>query len=132
MSKFATKIVEEIKASELVEQLFIHGVGQLDSLENQLSGTTYQGEYEGLLAFIQHFANGGNPGKKVKYLKGAKNEGATEYEFISKHLRIYAIQQPGKKLIIFGGIKKAADSSDNIAIFRSIKKEYLESIKQKK
>ena len=130
MSKFVTKVVDQIKALEVVEQLLIHGVGQLDALEAALVGTTYRGEFIGLIAFIQHFANGGTPGKKVKYLKG--NDGATEYEFISKHLRIYAIQQPGKKIIIYGGFKKAADSSDNIAIFRSIKKEYVNSITFKK
>lgn len=95
MRKFDTKIIEQIKAKETVEQLFINGVGQLDNLENQLIGTTYNGEFIGLLAFIQHFANGGEPGRKVKYLKG--NEGQTEYEFISKHIRIYAIQHPNKK-----------------------------------
>jgi hypothetical protein len=128
MSKFATKLVAEIKAKEVVEQLVIDEVGQLDLLESQLQGTTYRGEYEGLLAFIQHFANGGNPGKKVKYLKG--RDGATEYEFRSKHIRICAIQQPGKKLIVYGGFKKAADSSDIIATFRSIKNDYLHFLKE--
>ena len=130
MSKFVTKVVESIKAREVVEQLFIDDIGQLDLLEQSLTGTTYRGEFIGLIAFIQHFANGGQPGKKVKYLKG--NEGPTEFEFISKHLRIYAIQQPGKKIIIYGGFKKAADSSDNIAVFRSIKKEYIVFLKLKK
>jgi hypothetical protein len=125
MSKFVTKKVEAIKARELVEQLYIDDVGQLDALENSLAGTTYNGEFIGLLAFIQHFANGGNPGKKVKYLKGKKD--ITEFEFISKHLRIYAIQEPGKKIIIYGGFKRAADSSDNIAIFRRILDSYLNS-----
>jgi hypothetical protein len=123
MRKFATKIIDSIKAREVVEQLYIDDIGQLDNLENQLIGTTYYSEFNSLITFIQHFANGGNPGKKVKYLKG--NSGPTEYEFISKHLRIYAIQHPGKKIILHGGFKKAADSSDNISKFRSIKKEYL-------
>lgn len=127
MSKFVTKIVEEIKAREVVEQLFINGIGQLDLFENNLKGTTYICEFISLLAFIQHFANGGNPGKKVKYLKGVQ-DGVTEYEFISKHLRIYAIQQPGKKIILFGGTKKAADSSDNISVFRSIKVQFINSL----
>ena len=75
MSKFVTKVVESIKAREIVEQLFIDDIGQLDLLEQSLTGTTYRGEFIGLIAFIQHFANGGQPGKKVKYLKG--NEGPT-------------------------------------------------------
>lgn len=49
-----------------------------------------------------------------------------EYEFISKHLRIYAIQQPGRKLIVFGGKKKDADSSDNIKKFRLVKSKYID------
>ncbi len=128
MIKFAIRVVEEIKASEVIMQLCIYGVGQLDVFEKQLVGTTYISEYRSLISFIQHFANGGEPGKKVKYLKG--NDGPTEFEFISKHLRIYAIQRPGKKIIIYGGVKKASDSRDNIAVFRSIKKEYLSSLNQ--
>lgn len=130
MIKFETKRVDEIKAREIVEQLFINGLGALNDLKKRLAGTTYTGEYDSLIAFIQHFADGGNPGKKVKYLKG--NRGATELEFISKHLRIYAIQQPDKKIIIYGGIKKAADSNDNIAVFRAIKQKFVQSLNIKK
>lgn len=130
MHTFVTKVIEEIKAKEVVEQLWIDNVAALDALETQLNGTTYGSELKSLLAYIEHFANGGNPGNIVKYLKG--NTGPTELEFRSKHLRLYAIQEPGKKLIIFGGIKKAADSSDNIQRFRSIKKEYLEFKKKLK
>ena len=39
MSKFATKLVDEIKAKEVVEQLVIDDVGQLDNLENQLANS---------------------------------------------------------------------------------------------
>ena len=127
MSIFVTRPVESIDSTENVEQLFINGIGQLDALEQRLKGTTYLGEFRSLLPFIAHFASRGNPGKKVKYLKGVK-DGIIELEFISKHLRIYAIQLPGRKIILFGGIKKAADSSDNIAVFRSIKKKYLNSL----
>jgi hypothetical protein len=131
MPSFVTRRVDSIKAREAVEQLFIDEVGQLDALENALAGTTYSGEFKGIIAFIQHFANGGNPGKKVKYLKGIRDN-VTEFEFISKHLRVYAIQQPDKKIILYGGFKKAADSSDNIAVFRSIKTQFLDYIKSKK
>lgn len=128
MTKFVTKIYSLIKAREAVEQLFINDNGVLDTFEKSLTGTTYLGEFKGIIKFIEHFANGGSVGKKVKYLRGVK-DGITEYEFISKHIRIYAIQQPGKKIVVFCGMKRKADSSDNIAVFRSIKKEYSEFIK---
>jgi hypothetical protein len=80
-----------------------------------------------LIAFIQHFSNGGNPGNKLKYLKN-KTLGITELEFRSKHLRVFAIQQPGKKILIYGGVKKKADSSDLIARFRLIKDEFVSTL----
>lgn len=130
MLKFATKRVPEIKAREMVEQLLVNEVGQLDRLENEIQGTTYKKEFIPMLAKIQHVADGGNIGSIVKLLKG--NDGQTEYEFRSKHLRVFAIQLQDRKLIIYGGIKRRADSSDNISIFRSLKKQYLESLKVKK
>ena len=130
MPKFATHRIEIIVSREPVDQLFVDGVGQLDSFRESLKGTTYESELVGLLNFVQHFSNGGSPGKKVKYLKG--KGGATEYEYISKHLRLYAIQQPDKKIILFGGVKHHPKSKELINAFRLIKDQYLEFIKSKK
>lgn len=127
MSRFDTRKVESVRAKELVEELVIDGVPQLYKFEKSLEGTTYKTELISLLSFVEHFANGGNPGKKVKYLRA--NKGSTEFEFISKHLRIYAVQHPEKKIIIFCGKKMKADSSDNIKAFRNLKAEYEASLK---
>lgn len=105
MPKFETKKVEEINSDELVEELFIDGIGQLDKFRKELSRTTFETELDSLILFIEHFANGGHPGKKMKVLKNP-TPGGMEFEFISKHLRLYAIQQPNKKLIVFGVRKK--------------------------
>ncbi len=117
MPIFVTKEVTTIKAREKVEQLFINDVGQLDSFKKELKGTTFLSELTTILTYLQHFANGGSVGGRMKYLNNVK-DGITEYEFITKHLRIYAIQQPGKKIIIYCGRKRKADSSDNIRSFR--------------
>jgi len=79
-----------------------------------------------LLRYIQHHANGNSIGKKLEILKNP-TKGGIEYEYKSKHLRIYAIQQPNKKIIIFGGVKHDADSLDNITPFRALKTRYLKS-----
>jgi hypothetical protein len=131
MSRFATRKVEVIKARELVEELLIDDIGQLDLFQEELAGTTYKSELNSLLRYIEHFANGFSVGNRVTYLKGV-TDNITEYEFRSKHLRIYAVQQPGSKLIMFGGTKKKADSSDNIALFRSVKRNFFASLKSKK
>lgn len=131
MPKFETKKVEEINSDELVEELFIDGIGQLDKFREELSRTTFETELDSLILFIEHFANGGHPGKKMKVLKNP-TPGGIEFEFISKHLRLYAIQQPNKKLIVFGGKKKAADSSDIIEKFRLVKSKYIDFLNSKK
>lgn len=127
MPTFETRKVDAINARELVEELWVDGESQLDSLEEKLKGTTYISELQDLLVFIQHIANGGTPGKKLKILK-KPIDGGMEFEFRSKHLRLYAIQRTNKKIIIFGGIKKAADSHDNIEEFRRLKKKYIDSL----
>lgn len=62
----------------------------------------FQSEFETLIRYIEHHANGNSIGKKLVILK-KPSKGGMEYEYKSKHLRIYAIQEPDKKLIIFGG-----------------------------
>jgi hypothetical protein len=126
MHKFDTRKVDAINGKELVEELLIDGKSQIDSFEDELKGSTYLSELEDLLVFIEHIANGGNPGRKMKILK-KPTPGGTEFEFISKHLRLYAVQMPSKKIILFGGKKKAADSHDNIAEFRRVKEKFINS-----
>lgn len=131
MRRFECKKVEIIKALEQVDQLFIDGMGQLDVFEASLKGTTFLCEFPTIIRYIEHFSNGNSAGGRLKYLTNS-DDNVTEYEFITKHLRIYAIQQPGRKIIICGGIKKKADSSDNIEKFRLVKKDFLNSIKTQK
>lgn len=128
MAKFATRKIEIIKAREEVEELLIDNQGQLDKFEKSLKGTMFQSEFETLIRYIEHHANGNSIGKKLVILK-KPSKGGMEYEHKSKHLRIYAIQEPDKKLIIFGGVKHDANSLDNIEPFRALKKRYAEQIK---
>jgi hypothetical protein len=39
------------------------------------------------------------------------------------------MQEPNKKIIIFGGVKHDADSMDNIKPFRALKERYVEQAK---
>jgi len=127
MPKFTTERVEEIKAREIVDQLVIDDVPILDMLEKEISTTTFCNELNTIIRYIEHFADGNSVGSKMKYLHNP-TKNITEFEFRSKHLRVYAIQLPNRKIIIYGGLKKMADSSDNIKSFRLLKTRYLESI----
>lgn len=131
MPKFATKLVEAIKAKEVVEQLCVNDVAKLDEFEKSLNGTTFKSEFATLMRFIEHHANGNSIGKKLVILKNP-TKGGIEYEYKSDHLRIYAMQETGKKVVLFGGVKHDADSMDNIKPFRSLKEKYFEFIKTTK
>jgi hypothetical protein len=127
MRNFTTKRVERIKADEVVDQLVINDKPVLDIFEEELKGSTFISEYNHIILFVEHVASGGAFGKKCKVLKG-KRKGLMEFEFISKHLRLYAIQQSNKKLLIYGSKKGKADSSDTIAEFRRICYDYLDQL----
>ncbi|HEY4287568.1 MAG TPA: hypothetical protein VGN00_10765 [Puia sp.] len=130
MLRFATIKVEEINAKESVEQLVIDGAKQLETFEKSLVDTSYLSEYKTILKYIEYLANGNSlPQKKFRHLKGVK-DGIPEHEFKSKHLRIYAIQLPSKKVIVLGGYKNNQDP--DITKFRSIKATFLESLKTNK
>jgi hypothetical protein len=130
MAKFATIALQGIRAREKVEQLVVDDIAQLDQFEKQLVGTTYEGEYKVLLRYIEHLANGNRlPEKKFRLLKGV-TDGIPEFELKSKHLRIYGMQLPSRKLVLYGGFKNTQDH--DITQFRSLKKRYLEGIQKKK
>jgi hypothetical protein len=128
MSKFDTKLVEQIKAREVVEQLVIDGIGCLDAYQIELE-KQYQSELRNILKYVEYASNGnGLPDTKLK--KYGNTDGVTEYEFKSDHLRVWAIQQPNKKVIILGGYKNSQPADEKT--FRSLKKQFLEFLKHKK
>jgi hypothetical protein len=99
MPKFATESIPLIKARENVEQLVIDGVKVWDEYKKSLTGTTYLSEYDSMIRYIEYAANGNSlPNIKMRKYGGNK-DGVTEYEFKSKHLRVWAIQQPNKKIV---------------------------------
>ena len=51
-----------------------------------------------------------------------------EFEFKSKHLRVYGITQTGGKIIITGGAK--VDQTKDQTTFRNIKSKFIDSLKE--
>lgn len=130
MAKFALSKIESVKGKQTFEQLVIDDVKQLDMFENDLSDTTYKGEFATILAYMEYVADNKYPPEtKFKDIT-PKKQLVKEYEFKSKHLRVYAIQKAGGKIVILGGFKNQQKS--DIPSFRSLKKLYLESLEPKK
>lgn len=127
MPKFESEKIKAINAREIVDQLKVDDTLVLDAYEKSLVGTTYNGEYLTLLKYIEHAANGNSlPNTKMRKYGGNK-DGVTEYEFKSKHLRVWAIQQPHKKIVVLGGFKNSQANDESA--FWALKKQFLESLK---
>ncbi|MGB4847382.1 MAG: hypothetical protein WBP41_05650 [Saprospiraceae bacterium] len=127
MIKFGLKKIESIHSKQQFDQLEIDGIGILDLFEKVLKGTTYQSEFKVMLTYMEYLGNSGLlPETKFKNITPVK-ESVSEYEFKSKHLRMYAIQKTGGKIIVLGGFKNT--QKKDIIRFRAIKKAYLIALK---
>jgi hypothetical protein len=123
MSKFALEKIKAIKGKQVFEKLLINDTCQLDDYEKNLE-KKYKNELSMIYLYMNEVAN-------LKYPPDAKFKDITppkeivkEYEFRTKHLRVYAIKKENGKLIVFGGYKNRQNK--NLREFRSIKKMYLE------
>lgn len=126
--KFDLVKINAVKAKQhIFYELSVNGIQPLQAFEIALKGSTYEGEYNSILTYMDYCSNGQFPPvSKMKEIT-PKKEVVKEYEFKSKHLRIYAIQQPGSKIVILCGFKNSQDN--DISKFRSLKKQYLDSLK---
>ena len=106
----------------------IDGIGQLESFGTLISTEHehYKTEYEMLVRYMEYIANGNSlPDTKFKDVT-PHGETVKEYEFKSKHLRVYAIKKPNGKIIILGGLK--TNQKADFKQFRSLKRRYLNSL----
>lgn len=128
MLTFALRKVEAVRAKQELDELVIDGIGQLDLFERELTEehARYLSEYTKLLDYMQYVANGQSlPVTKFRDITPA-GELVKEYEFKSKHLRVYAIKQPNGKIVILGGFK--TNQKADFRRFRSLKAQYLNSL----
>ncbi|MFM6976605.1 MAG: hypothetical protein ACKOW2_07130 [Sphingobacteriaceae bacterium] len=105
--------------------MVIKGKGQLDSFTQVIKqNSRYYSELLSIMAYMEIVAN-------LKLLPltkfrdiSPKSERAKEYEFKSKHLRIYAFHlEENGKIVIMGGFKNT--QAKDIKQFRMIKKRFL-------
>ena len=127
MSTFAVEIIEAIKGKQTFYKLLVDGKAPIDEFEAGLVGQ-YETELESIYFYMEAVANlRPLPKTKFRELKGVKGNNK-EYEFKTKHLRVYAIKHPDSgKVIVMGGYKNTQDKDINS--FRALKQNYLNSIK---
>jgi putative component of toxin-antitoxin plasmid stabilization module len=126
MPKFTIAEIKAISCRQEFDQLVIDGEGQLDIFEKDLADTTYKSEFKTLLTYMEYLGNNGSLPKTKFRDVTPKGEKVKEYEFKSKHLRIYVVQQINGKIVILGGYKSSQDK--DFIKFRSLKKQFLSSL----
>ena len=128
MSKFTLNLIEEVKGKQIFEKLVIDNKCQFDEFEQKVcANKKYKIEIGKIYAYMEQVSNlMGLPNNKFKDITPDKEQ-VKEYEFKSKHLRVYAIKKKNGKIVILGGYKN--NQKKEINKFRSIKRRYLESIK---
>jgi len=130
MSKFALEKIEAIKGKQTFYDLKINNVGQFESFSNELE-EEYKSELVTLNARMDLVANLNRlPKEKFRDIT-PKKQAVKEYEFKTKHLRLYAIHfEKTGKVIVLGGYKNT--QKKDIRSFRSLKSQFLKSLKDDK
>lgn len=130
MPTFALKKVEAVQAKQELDELVIDGIGQLELFEREIKQKheRYLTELQMLLLYVEYAANGQSLSETKFRDITPSGESVKEYEFKSKHLRVYAIKKPNGKIVVLGGLKTTQKA--DFRRLRSLKSQYLNSIQQ--
>lgn len=125
MVKYTLVRMEQIRGQQVFDKLVVDGVAPFDSFINELE-ESFRSEVKSMYAYMDAVANLQSLPKTKFHPYSDGKDGVREYEFKTKHLRVYAIEQKGGKIIVLGG-KKANQVKDQVE-FRRLKKGYIESL----
>lgn len=124
MAKYTLVRMEQIRGKQVFDKLVVDGVAPFDTFIDELDDR-YKSEVTTLYTIMDAVANLKSlPETKFHPYSDGK-DGVREYEFKTKHLRAYAIEQKGGKILIIGGTK--VNQPKDQAEFRRLKKGYLAS-----
>ena len=125
MAKYTLERMEEIRGKQVFDKLVVDGVAPFDEFILQLE-ERYRPEVRTLYKYMEIVANlQPLPESKFHPYSDGK-DGVREYEFKTKHLRVYVIEEVGGKIVILGG-KKVNQKKDQVT-FRRLKKGYIDSL----
>ena len=125
MAKYTLERMEQIRGKQVFDKLVVDGVAPFDTFIEELE-EKYRSEAMILYSYMDLVSNLHSlPDTKFHPYSSGK-DGVREYEFKTKHLRVYAIEQKGGKIIIIGGTK--ANQAKDQAEFRRLKQGYIASL----
>lgn len=125
MTKYSLVRIEQVRGKQVFDKLVVNGVAPFDVFIEKLE-RIYKKELKSIYAYMDLHSNLVRlPSSKFHALNESK-DGVKEYEFKTKHLRVYVIEEPGGKIVVIGG-KKSTQPKD-ISEFRRLKTDYLKSL----
>ena len=124
MVKYTLERMEQIRGKQVFDKLVVDGVAPFDTFIDKLE-ERYHSEVGTLYSYMDAVANLRSLPKTKFHPYSDGKDGVREYEFKTKHLRAYAIEQRGGKIIIIGGTK--ANQTKEQAEFRRLKIGYVAS-----
>lgn len=124
MVKYTLERMEQIRGKQVFDKLVVDGVAPFDTFIDKLE-ERYHSEVGTLYSYMDAVANLRSLPKTKFHPYSDGKDGVREYEFKTKHLRAYAIEQRGGKIIIIGGTK--ANQTKEQAEFRRLKNGYVAS-----
>lgn len=128
MHIFELENIKTIRGRQKFDKLKVDGVCPIDVFTDNLEDQ-YESEMGSIYAYMDMVANQESlPHNKFHPIDKNNTDGYREYEFKTKHLRVYVIAQPGGKIVVMGGYKNS--QKKDIVAFRSLKKQYIDSIKK--
>lgn len=126
MSKFTLKSIEGVDGTQIFAKLLINNECQFDDFESKIrsSNSMYLNELSSIYLYMQRVANLQDGAGHFKDITPDK-EIVKEYEFKTKHLRVYTVKMKNGKLLVLGGYKN--NQKKDLRSFRSIKKQLIEN-----
>ena len=117
-----------MKVNRASNKLYIDELCMFDEFEEEIEKKgQYEEELYAIYSLMEDVAdNKLLPKEKLRDITINKKEKFKEYEFKSKHLRVYAIKAPDGKVVIMGGYKNR--QKKDIKKFRSIKNKYIKTL----
>jgi len=100
MKEYSLNKIEEIDGKQVFYKLEIEGVCQFDEYVKEITKDgQYVEEYTSLIAIMEDVANNNLlPKTRFRDITISKKEKIKEYEFKTKHLRVYAIKNEAGNL----------------------------------
>lgn len=129
MVEYTLKDMEAVKGKQSFDMLVKDGTCLFEEFENNVEAQ-YKGEIASLYAYMNAVANLQTLPNSHFHPYNRGDATVREFEFKKKHLRAYAIEKPGGKIVVLGGTK--ANQKNDQATFWKYKQQYIDSLNKKK